>query len=210
MPRTAPSPRRLGRPPASDAHDTRQRILDGARAAFAEHGYDATTNRELAVAAGITTGALYHYFDAKLDIYIAVHADAQQRVYTRFTQAVAGTPTFIGGIQAVLDAAHEMNSVDPTLAQFLGAVRVDMHRHPELRTVLQRHARRRRGFFDELVERGIETGEIDVTDRERAQSLVRAMLIGLNDAVSDDLTAHRLAVEGLKLLLEGKLLKPVD
>ena len=38
---------RLGRPPDTDSADTRRRILDIARLAFAQRGYGAATNRNL-------------------------------------------------------------------------------------------------------------------------------------------------------------------
>ena len=123
---------RLGRPPDTDSADTRRRILDIARLAFAQRGYGAATNRNLGTEAGITAGAIYHYFGSKLDLYIAVHDDVQERVYTRFNDAVSGPTTFRAKLEAVLDEAHVMNDEDPTLAQFLGALRVDMRRHDEL------------------------------------------------------------------------------
>ncbi|NDH46111.1 MAG: TetR/AcrR family transcriptional regulator, partial [Actinobacteria bacterium] len=45
--------RRVGRPCQSDALETRRRLLDAARESFTTRGYDNTTNREIAQAAGI-------------------------------------------------------------------------------------------------------------------------------------------------------------
>jgi AcrR family transcriptional regulator len=67
---TPPSGRRRGRPPATDSADTKRAILDAARRLFAERGYGAVTNKDVATAAGITTGALYHYVESKLDLYL--------------------------------------------------------------------------------------------------------------------------------------------
>ncbi|MEN9553234.1 MAG: hypothetical protein RLY24_829, partial [Actinomycetota bacterium] len=50
----APS-KKLGRPSATDSIETRDRLIEVARASFATIGYDATTNRTVAAAAGITT-----------------------------------------------------------------------------------------------------------------------------------------------------------
>ena len=124
--------KRLGRPPATDSAETRERIIDTARAAFASGGYDASTNRDLAAGVGITAGALYHYFGSKLDLYLAVHDDVQERVYGQFNQAAAAADGFLERFDAVLDTAHELNEQDPTLAAFLGVVRSDMRRHPEI------------------------------------------------------------------------------
>lgn len=204
---TAP---RLGRPPATDSADTRQRILDIARLAFAARGYDASTNRSLGADAGITAGAIYHYFGSKLDLYIAVHDDVQQRVYTQFNDAINDPPTFRDKIEAVLDAAHEMNTEDPSLAQFLGALRVDMRRNPELKQALQHTTVAREAFFDRIVDHGVATGEIAKGDRAKVSALVLTLLIGLTDAVSGNPATHRLAVDAIKGLLEGTLLRPVS
>lgn len=45
--------------------DTRQALLDAARAQFLRHGYTATGIDQICAAAGITKGALFHYFDSK-------------------------------------------------------------------------------------------------------------------------------------------------
>ncbi|MGI9031996.1 MAG: TetR/AcrR family transcriptional regulator [Ilumatobacteraceae bacterium] len=199
--------RRLGRPPASDSTATRERILRTARTTFSELGYASTTNRHLASSADVTTGAIYHYFESKLDLYRAVNDDTQAFVYDRLEDIVAAAPSFVAGIEDVLDVAHELNNTDPSLARFLGAVRIDVRRNPELRSIFKPATIRRDTFFESLVELGVRTGEIDEEDRARVLALIRVVMIGLVDAVSDDPAAHRTAVEGIKRLIEGKLIR---
>jgi AcrR family transcriptional regulator len=208
MPRTPAQPR-LGRPPSTSSADTKRRILDTARAAFATRGYEASTNRTLGADAGITAGALYHYFGSKFDLYLAVHQDVQERVYQRFNDAVDEEVTFRDQLEAVLDTAHEMNLEDPTLAQFLGSVRVDMRRHQELHEALSHSAEARQNFFDRMVDVGEKTGEIDPADRQRVRGVLLTILIGLTDAVSEDPVRHRNAIDGIKELIEGKLFRPL-
>src|SRR5712692_132481 len=45
--------------------ETRQRILDAARHLFAASGYEASTTRDIADAAGIANGTLFNYFPNK-------------------------------------------------------------------------------------------------------------------------------------------------
>ncbi|HUS42297.1 MAG TPA: TetR/AcrR family transcriptional regulator [Ilumatobacteraceae bacterium] len=202
---TSANSRRLGRPPDSDSADTRQRILEIARGAFAFGGYDGSTNRELAAKAGITSGALYHYFGSKLDLYLAVHEDVQQRVYGQFNAAAESADGFLGKFDAVLDVAHELNRADPTFAAFLGAVRTDMRRHPEIATALATHAQRRHGFFVRLVDAGIDSGEIERSNRDVMNEFVAIILVGLTDGVSDDAARHKLATTSIKMALRGQL-----
>ena len=199
-------PRRLGRPPDTDSAATRQRILEIARAAFAFGGYDGSTNRELAAKAGITSGALYHYFGSKLDLYLAVHEDVQQRVYGQFNAAADAAEGFLAKFDSILDVAHELNTADPTFAAFLGAVRTDMRRHSEIAEALAAHAERRHGFFVRLVDAGIESGEIDRAHRAVMNEFVGIILVGLTDGVSDDSERHKLATTSIKMALRGQLM----
>jgi len=198
--------KRLGRPPDADSSDTRRRILDIGRSAFARGGYDAATNRQLADEVGITAGALYHYFGSKLDLYVAVHDDIQERIYARFNEAIGADAGFLANFEAVLDAAHVMNREDPTLAAFVGVVRSDMRRRPEIEALLRSEAERRDDFFVRLVDGGVATGEIDRTNRPFVVEFVRIVLIGLTDGVSHDYTRHKRAVTSIKRVLRGDLL----
>ncbi|MFI2712589.1 TetR family transcriptional regulator [Micromonospora sp. NPDC018662] len=66
------SPRRTGRRPGNP--DTREAILAAARDAFAERGFDATTIRAVAAAAGVDPALVHHYFGAKEDLFRAAMA----------------------------------------------------------------------------------------------------------------------------------------
>lgn len=63
------SPRR-GRPPNPQL---RARVLAAALELFAEKGYDATSVNEVVLRAGVTKGALYHYFTAKEDLLYEIY-----------------------------------------------------------------------------------------------------------------------------------------
>jgi AcrR family transcriptional regulator len=202
-----PGARRRGRPPATDSADTRRAILDSARRMFAERGYGAVTNRDVAASAGITTGALYHYVESKLDLYLAVHRDMQQRVYGRFISAVDGADTFIGQLERVLEAAHDLNEEDHTLALFVGAVRTDMHRFPEVAERLSASVDQRDRFFLGIVDAGVETGEILPEDRDLVVEFIRIMLVGLTEGVSESPAQHRMAIDSIRALLRGELIR---
>jgi len=54
---------------------TRQKVLDAARALFAERGYDAATIRDIAKGAGMSTGAVFANFQDKAELFEAVFAE---------------------------------------------------------------------------------------------------------------------------------------
>lgn len=57
------------RPPG----EVRERILSAAVDLFASHGYDATSVSQVVAQAGVTKGALYHYFSAKDDLLFEIY-----------------------------------------------------------------------------------------------------------------------------------------
>ena len=76
----------------------RAEILDGARRAFARYGYAGATVARLEEEIGLSRGAIFHYFDSKLDLFVEL--------------AYAETLRYLGvltehGIEAVLRAIAE-------------------------------------------------------------------------------------------------------
>ncbi|MDH2393415.1 TetR family transcriptional regulator [Streptomyces sp. HNM0663] len=68
------TPRRRGRPARTEAASgpgARERILEAARTEFAERGYDKTTMRGIARAAGVDAALVHHYFGSKDDVFAA-------------------------------------------------------------------------------------------------------------------------------------------
>jgi AcrR family transcriptional regulator len=55
---------------------TRQRILQTARHLFADKGFDATTTRDIALAADIATGTLFNYFPTKEAVLACLASEA--------------------------------------------------------------------------------------------------------------------------------------
>ncbi len=177
---------------------------------FGERGYGAATNKDLAAAAGVTTGALYHYVESKLDLYVVVHTDMQRRIYQRFQRAEASERTFLGKLSAVLDAAQQINIEDPSLAKFVGVVRADVRRYPEVAERLAAEDAAREGFFLDLVEVGVSTGEVRPVDVPAVREFVRVILVGLIEGTSDAPDRQRRAIDSIMGVLRGDLVTPVD
>ncbi|GAA1014788.1 TetR family transcriptional regulator [Streptomyces sp. F-3] len=63
--------RRRGRPRREEAADTRDLILTAARKEFSEHGYEKTSVRGIAKAAGVDSALVHHYFGTKEQVFEA-------------------------------------------------------------------------------------------------------------------------------------------
>jgi AcrR family transcriptional regulator len=63
--------KRRGRPPRTESADTRDRILAAAREEFSERGYEKTSVRAIAKAAGVDPALVHHYFGTKEQVFEA-------------------------------------------------------------------------------------------------------------------------------------------
>ncbi|MGW0818887.1 TetR/AcrR family transcriptional regulator [Streptomyces viridiviolaceus] len=63
--------RRRGRPPRTESAGTRDRILSAAREEFSERGYEKTSVRGIAKAAGVDSALVHHYFGTKEQVFEA-------------------------------------------------------------------------------------------------------------------------------------------
>ena len=54
--------------------DTRNEIIQAAKQVFAEEGYDGTSLRAVARAAGVDPALVHHYFDGKADLFVSAMA----------------------------------------------------------------------------------------------------------------------------------------
>lgn len=68
------SGRRRGRPPKSDAADTKELLLQAALGLFADKGYEGTSVRDIARSVGLSESVLYAHFSSKRAIFDAVFA----------------------------------------------------------------------------------------------------------------------------------------
>jgi TetR/AcrR family transcriptional regulator, transcriptional repressor of aconitase len=57
----------------------RKEILDGARRAFAEYGYEGATVARLEEATGLSRGAIFHYFENKNDLFVELAMEMNTR-----------------------------------------------------------------------------------------------------------------------------------
>ena len=73
------SKRRTESARVEDPRDRRQEILIIAAGLFTKRGFDGVSVREIADAAGIMGGSLYHHFASKKEIYLEVHSAALRR-----------------------------------------------------------------------------------------------------------------------------------
>lgn len=67
--------------------DSRQRLLATARDLFLEKSYHRTTLREIATNAHVTTGALYHHFSSKDELFVEICVEGMRKLVGRLNTA---------------------------------------------------------------------------------------------------------------------------
>jgi len=112
--------------PKRDA--TRGRILDAARQLFRQQGFEATTMREIAIRAGVATGAAYYYFDSKDAIVLAFYEQAQQEMTERLEDVLDAGKDLAARLRGVIQV--KLDYFEPSRG-FLSALSVHTDpRHP--------------------------------------------------------------------------------
>lgn len=89
----------MPRATAAEAAATARRILETATAHFAEYGYATASVDDIATAAGVTRGAVYHHYAAKPGLFVAVASAQQEAIAIAVDAATRG-----------LDAAHALRT----------------------------------------------------------------------------------------------------
>lgn len=98
----------------------RAEILEGARRAFSRYGYEGATVARLEEEIGLSRGAIFHYFDSKLDLFVQLAYADNNRYVSLLTEQ---------GIEAVLRA---IAAADRDWLNVLIETEVRLRHDPEL------------------------------------------------------------------------------
>ncbi|ETT28211.1 MULTISPECIES: TetR/AcrR family transcriptional regulator [Rhodococcus] len=103
-------------PPRDDAAKSGRRaeLLDIAAQLFASRGVRATTVRDIADAAGILSGSLYHHFDSKESMVDEILRGFLDDLFGRYREIVASGADSRATLEALITASYE--SIDKSHA----------------------------------------------------------------------------------------------
>ncbi len=172
--------KRLGRPADADSTLTRERIIAAARVAFAERGYDATTNKQVADSAGITAAAIYHYFPSKVELFLAVCEEVEERFAQAFLSPSGEADTVHTRLSLMVQRIEELNEEDHSLVRFLMGMGVEALLHPETKTAYVHSRRRIHGAVTDAIASSVDVGVvIPDTDPSTLADVFVATLSGM-------------------------------
>ena len=157
---------RTGRRPGNP--DTRRAILDAARDAFAEKGYDNSSIRAIATSAGVDPALIHHYFGTKEKLFLAC-MDAPIDPHHVIAMVVAA-PRDRVGIQIERSVLGVWES--PAGAAAAALVRTSINS--------ESHARLLREFLTTQILRHLAAPlELDEAEAPLRTSLVASQIVGL-------------------------------
>ena len=144
------------------APSARERLIEAAVAAFAEHGFAATTTRDIASRAGMSPAAVYVHYDSKESLLFTVSLTGHRTALEVIRSAAATTTDPVARVRAMVHAFslwHAENSR-------IGRIVQHEHRslspaHREEVSIVRREIERT--MQDALVD-GVDQGVLDVED----------------------------------------------
>ncbi|MGG8409728.1 TetR/AcrR family transcriptional regulator [Streptomyces sp. 12297] len=128
-----------------------QRLMAVATRLFAERGYDRTSVQEIVEAAGVTKGALYHYFGSKDDLLHEVYA-RMLRLQQERLDAIAGSG---GPVEERLRAAAAdvvvttIENLDDAMIFFRSMHQLSPEKSKQVRAERRRYHERFRALVEE-------------------------------------------------------------
>ncbi|WP_438488778.1 TetR/AcrR family transcriptional regulator [Streptomyces sp. S186] len=139
-----------------------QRLLATATRLFAEQGYDRTSVQEIVDAAGVTKGALYHYFGSKEDLLHEVYGRVlrlQQERLDHFADADAPVE------RRLRDAAADVvvttiENLDDTKIFFRSMHHLSPEKDKQVRAERRRYHERFRALIEEGQRTGVFTADV--------------------------------------------------
>jgi AcrR family transcriptional regulator len=204
----APSP--LGRPVGADGEQTRARIIGSAMRCVAEVGCSGATIREIARAAGMTSGSLYHYFPNKSALLDATVSEIDEIARPRLRAAAAQADDVVERLAAVLDESDRLMREYPYLAPFDRAMRAESaartrggrSRYPGLKAL--------RDIVNEIIGDALARRALPPeTDPGAAVNAIYALTRGLTErAASLAPAAYAATLRSAKDLIRGTLFAP--
>ncbi len=100
----------LARRSAEEAAKTRQSIIDVAEQLFTEHGFAAVSTHAISTSAGVTDGALFHYFKSKKELFSEIatrlHTEIHKAIYRAGLDAADPIQGFIAGARKSMEVTQ--------------------------------------------------------------------------------------------------------
>jgi AcrR family transcriptional regulator len=148
---------------ARDPNHTSTRIEDASLALFFERGFKSTTMREIAVACGITAGALYNHFPSKDQLLFSIMLRVHEGLEADLLAALDGAGTDPRDRLRAVVRAHALMHTQSRIEARVANQEINSLPDPERGLIVAIRKRMRRMFMD-VLEDGQRRGAFDLVD----------------------------------------------
>lgn len=137
---------------------TRERIIEVAAQLFTKQGYEGTTMRQIAAAAGVSKPGLYHHFASKEELCSAFAESLHHEALSFMRDAARPDLAPRERLQAFVRAYVHYQLGDPTRATRFGFYQITAALSEEHRQQISRIEREYARFVRQILEDGLEDG----------------------------------------------------
>lgn len=199
-PARAPTRRALAK------QQTRVKVLAAARRLFSEQGYEGATIRDIAAAAGMSTGAVFANFTDKSDLFREIMTDDMDALLGAMRDAAVRGRNVEDGVLKAYMAGYTFYKSRLQLARAAFSVSWDKDGGPSLRGLPSSLAFQ--DVFTELLTSAVERGELsqEAEVKMRAQMLFDTYLSNFPQAIFEGWSLDALqtrARDQIRILLAG-------
>lgn len=140
------------------SQSTEERIREGAKRVFLEKGFDGTTTRDIAEAAGINIALTNYYFRSKEKLFINVFEEMIQLFFKGMVDIMNKPISLREKIAELIEHDFQLCKSNPSLSIF---IMNEIHRNPErMATCIGLMKAIHQSLFDEQLREEIERGVI--------------------------------------------------
>ena len=191
---------------AQPAHDVRREaILEAVARLFKEHGYDATSVRDIARAAGISQATLYYYIGSKQDALVAIYNAAMDAKLDQVLAVARSTARPAEKLRAFVRA--ELRSIDHDHNRWAIIQRERNSLPPDAQTQIQVKRDQVDGVLTQILEEGIAAGMFRSVPVKSARMAILGMINRAADWYSPGgpTSAEEFAADFCDLIFHGLL-----
>jgi TetR/AcrR family acrAB operon transcriptional repressor len=146
-----------------EAAQTRQDLLDAALETFSQQGYEAARLQDIAKAAGVTRGAIYHHFGSKVELFNTLMDEASAQESGAVEAAIAEGGSLVEIMARILAYSLALIEEDERLRQIFELSLFKTGDDPELAEVRRQRVEQTELLVNStasIMAQGIANGEL--------------------------------------------------
>ncbi len=188
----------------------RVQIMDAARQVFARRGFHATRMSDIASAAGVSQGTLYHYFQSKDELFLSLLNVWNDRMVEVIQNAPGEAVSAVDKFWLINQVGQAFVAADEELAPVLVEFWAYSLHNPEAAASFRRFFQTVQQTLSDFFAEGIAAGEFKTVDVETLSALPLILLDGvvlLSAVMGRDLiNPQQLLEKTQQLIFDGLLL----